>query len=286
MPRNRKPRQRGGTLRKRPPPPGPAKCSPLAATRRAGASCLPANVLSKIKQRNQSTHGYRGGQMCAQNDGRCIVQNSALSEREKKHLLQTWFRPPQPAEWKQKPDTWLTSEDIHAVMKQFEAAHPCFKFIGVVPIDFSAPDPYTQGQKKCMNPEFCTVDLAEERAKGREILGAVFNLDPHYEGGSHWVALAVDLKRNKAYYFDSYGMKPPEQVARYMRYLTTMEPNLVLESNGRRFQYSDTECGVYSMYFLYCMMQGESFKAFCRNPIRDEWMYNFRNVFFDPEASA
>jgi hypothetical protein len=169
-------------------------------------------------------------------------------------------------------------------MKQFEAANPCFKFIGVVPIDFSAPDPYAQGQKKCMNPEFCTVDLAEERAKGREILGAVFNLDPHYQGGSHWVALAIDLKRNKAYYFDSYGMKPPAQVARYMRYLTTMEPNLVLESNGRRFQYSDTECGVYSMYFLYCMMSGESFKSFCKHPIRDEWMLKFRNVFFDPDA--
>lgn len=54
-----------------------------------------------------------------------------------------------------------------------------------------------------MNDQFCHVNLAEERAKGRRILGAIFNLDPHYKDGSHWVALAIDLPRNAVYYFDS-----------------------------------------------------------------------------------
>ena len=264
--------------------PGLATCSPLSTARRAGATCLPEPVLRKVKSRRQ--RDYRGGQVCSETDGRCLVEHSDLPAEEKKTLLTTWFRPGQPKEWKEKPDTWLTSEDIHAALKQVEAAEPCFKFIGVVPIDFAAPDPYAQGVKKCMNPEFCHVDLEEERKRGKTILGAVFNLDPHYEGGSHWVALAIDLRRHKAYYFDSYGMKPPEQVAKYMRYLTTMDSSLRLESNGRRFQYSDTECGMYSMYFLWCMVQGESFKTFCKNPIADKWMYKFRNIFFDPNAPS
>jgi hypothetical protein len=85
------------------------------------------------------------------------------------------------------------------------------------------------------------------------------------------------------YYFDSYGMKPPEQVARYMRYLTLQEPSLVLQSNGRRFQYSDTECGVYSMYFIICMIYRQDFKYFCKHPISDKWMYKFRKILFDAE---
>lgn len=269
--------RKGGFSRKQrgnPSQPGPAICSPIASTRRYGRTCLPSNV------RRRLGGGTKG--KCKNTDGVCLVEQSSLPDHEKTALFIKYFRPKQPDEWKTNPYTWLTSDDIGPAMNQFEEACPHFKFIGVVPIDFSAPDPYAQGQRKCMNPEFCHVDLEEERKAGKTLLGAVFNLDPHYKGGSHWVALAIDLKRNKAYYFDSYGMNPPEQVARYMRYLTTMEPNLVLESNGRQFQKSDTECGMYAMYFLYCMMSGSSFKKFCKHPIPDKWMYKFRSIFFRP----
>ncbi len=198
--------------------------------------------------------------------------------------METYFRPAMPEEWKSDPDMWLNSDDIGNVMKQYERAYPEFKFLGVVPIDFSAPDPYQPDKKKCMNDQFCHVDLAEERKKGRKILGAVFNLDPHYKGGSHWVALAIDLPRNCVYYFDSYGMAPPPQVARFMRYLTLQEPKLNLQSNGRRFQYSDSECGMYSMYFLIRMIAGESFRKFCKKRIADKYMLEFRKVLFDPKA--
>jgi hypothetical protein len=109
-------------------------------------------------------------------------------------------------------------------------------------------------------------------------------LDPHYKGGSHWVALAIDLARNCVYYFDSYGMAPPKQVTHYMRYLTIQDPNLRLERSGRRFQYSKTECGMYSMYFLIRMIAGESFKKFCKTPVADKEMLQFRKVLFDEKA--
>lgn len=311
--RRRKTRKTGNAQKhtggRTPPIPGPSKCSPVAAARRNDEStCLPTPVLRKI---STSTRKHGGSQVsidsesvntrelakelgCAPTDGRCLLQRSLLSHKEKKALLDTFFRPAMPAEWKNDPDVWLTSEDIAAVMKQYEKAYPEFKFIGVVPIDFAAPDPYQQGgalettplfpEKKCMNDEFCHVDLAAEKKAGRKILGAVFNLDPHYKGGSHWVALAVDLTRDCVYYFDSYGMAPPAQVARFMRYLTLQNPKLKLQSNGRRFQYSDTECGMYSMYFLIRMIAGESFKKFCKKPIADKYMLEFRKVLFDPTA--
>jgi hypothetical protein len=310
--------RRGGKTRsnRHPPSPGPKRCSPVAVSRRADAgSCLPSQELKKIA----STTRKRGGSGpktslglnsvnttalakelgCSADDGRCIVQRSLLSHQEKKALLDTYFRPKQPDGWKADPDQWLTSEDIEKVMKQYQKAYPHFRFIGVVPIDFSAPDPYqpTHGQKpvtttstklhpdqKCLNDQFCRVDLAAEKAAGRTLLGAVFNLDPHTKGGSHWVALAIDLKRDCVYFFDSYGMPPPEQVARFMRYLTLQNPKLKLQTNGRPFQKSNTECGMYSLYFLIRMIAGANFKKFCKQPISDKWMYAFRNVLFDPDA--
>ena len=290
--------------RETPPSPGPRTCSPLAVSLRSSTrrtdSCLPEKVIHKI---SGSEHKVRGGSIrnnrtykknlarrlgCSVDDERCIIQKSLLSHKEKQELLDAFFRPAMPSEWKKDPDMWLNSDDIKNVMKQYEKAYPEFKFLGVVPIDFSAPDPYihdSSHEKKCMNDIFCKVDLKAEKAAGRRILGAVFNLDPHYKDGSHWVALAIDLKRTCVYYFDSYGMAPPNQVARFMKYLTLQEPKLRLESNGRRFQYSHSECGMYSMYFIIRMIAGASFKKFCKHPISDKWMMEFRKILFDPNAS-
>lgn len=270
MPKGRHTRKRGI------PPliPGPKKCSPLSLSKKADKSCLPPDVKGRLKKSN-----------CKADDGRCMVTSSDISEKEKKELLAAYFRPKMPDEWKAKPHTWLNSDDIENVMKQYEAAYGHFKFLGVVPIDFSAKDPYEKSKAKCMNQEFCEIDLKELRASGKTVIGAVYNLDPHFKGGSHWIALVIDLRVNKVYYFDSYGVKPPQQIARYMRYLTLQEPKMILESNGHRFQRSDTECGMYSMYFIICMIHGVNFSAFCKNPIPDKWMYKFRKILFDDSAN-
>ena len=263
-----------------------SKCSPLAISRRAGPSCLTPKILRKISSTVRKGGASNATDLakkleCNSNNGRCLVENSLLSSDEKKTLLDTFFRPKAPESWKKDPDMWLTSEDIAVVMKQYEKAHPEFRFLGVVPIDFSAPDPYAKNEK-CMNEQFCHVDLEEEKSKGRKIVGAVFNLDPHYKGGSHWVGLAIDVNRNCVYYFDSYGVAPPPQVSKFMRSLTLQNPKLKLQSNGRRFQFSDTECGMYSMYFLTQMIDGVSFKKFCKNPVPDKRMYGLRGP--DPDA--
>jgi len=291
---------------KQPVTPGPTTCSPLAEKTTVGGkttrriqqkSCLPTKVLAKIAGMHHTVHGgsTKGDFVektalakklgCSKTNDRCIIKKSLLSQKEKEELLNAFLRPEMPKEWKQKPDTWLNSDDIQHVMKQYERAYKEFKFLGVVPIDFSAPDPYTSSDKKCMDDTFCKVDLKAERAAGKQVLGAVFNLDPHYKSGSHWVALTIDLKRSCVYYFDSYGIAPPKQVARFMRYLTLQEPKLRLESNGRRFQYSNTECGMYSMYFIIRMIAGESFRKFCKHPISDKWMLQYRTVLFDKEGS-
>jgi hypothetical protein len=170
-------------------------------------------------------------------------------------------------------------------MSQYEKAYPEFRFLGVVPIDFSAADPYQKEVKKCLNNQFCQVNLKEEAKRGKYCLGAIFNLDPHYKGGSHWVGLFIDLRKNSIYYFDSYGMFPPKEIEHYMKYLTIQMPSLKLQSNGRRFQYSNSECGMYSMYFIIRMLEGESFKKFCKKRIPDDYMLKFRKVLFDPNAA-
>ena len=157
--------------------------------------------------------------------------------------------------------------------------------MGALPIDFSAPDPYQQDKSnpRCMHPEICGLDLRREYEKGIRGIGFIFNLDPHFKGGSHWVGMYINLHsldKPLVGYSDSYGFKPPRLVARLMKALRLQAPKATLAYNARRFQRSDTECGMYSMYFLFCMLSGISFKLFVKRRVPDLFMLNLRKVLF------
>ena len=261
-------------------------CHPRFDGTRKRTRCLP------VKYHLSSTKG------CEKENGATAISYShkerdalkaatEISEEEKRRLLKTYFRPEMPAEWFKDPDAWLSSVDIEEVMRQYEEAVPSFKFLGVVPIDFSAPEPggieRVEGGAKCLAQEYCTVDLKAERARGIRTIGCVFNLDPSTKGGSHWVACAIILKPRSGgaiYYFDSYGEQPPAQVAHFMRALKLQDPALVLKYNGRRFQYGGSECGMYSMYFVICMINRVPFATFVRHTVADKYMLELRKILF------
>jgi hypothetical protein len=220
---------------------------------------------------------------CKDGEEHCLLDRASLDDGTKKEL-RTYLRPKYPKAWETKPDTWLDNYNIDHVMKQYEEAFPWFKFMGTFPIDFSAPDPYHKETPKCLHAELCTLNLRAEYDKGRRGIGMVFNLDPHYKGGSHWVALYINLE-DIAYpfigYCDSYGMETPKLIARFMKAFTLQIPGCRLGFNARRFQYSNTECGMYSLYFLICMIQGISFTNFCKEATKDATMLALRKIIFE-----
>jgi hypothetical protein len=57
----------------------------------------------------------------------------------------------------------------------------------------------------------------------------------------HWVALKID--KDKTYYFDSYGIPPPQIIATNIK--------TPLYYNNKQIQeLSSTHCGIYCIYFL------------------------------------
>ena len=128
-----------------------------------------------------------------------------------------------------------------------------------------------------------SLDLKTEYENGMRSIGIVFNLDPHFKGGSHWVALYIDIHKIKTPwcgYFDSYGYNPPEMIARLMRSLCIQNPKIKLMFNARRFQYSNTECGMFSMHYIIRMLYNTSFKEFCKMKITDSLMLELRSILF------
>jgi hypothetical protein len=189
-----------------------------------------------------------------------------------------YFRPTQPHNWQKDPDEWHDSMTISRVMEQYEDAFPAFEFIGPAPIDFDSQDSWG----RCVVDELCSLDLKQMAAGGTKYIGIVFNLDPHYKEGSHWICAFLDLVIGAAYYYDSYGMPPPSEIRRLLRRCKDQGIQKILW-NDIRHQRKDSECGTYCLYVLISLLQGRTFADICKNPVPDDIMNSMRDLLFSVE---
>jgi len=282
------------------PDPGPSQCHPSLGSIAPNQGCLPMETLKKAATKlhlyaEPSTDYMAIRKMIESNLGikeprgeRTFLNALPLSQHEKTELGKKYLRPAAPKEWTEDPDMWLDTNNIADVMNQYEEARTKngvkeFEFMGPFPIDFAAPDPYKKGhdnKKQCLMNEVCEIRVQQALANGTKSIGIVYNLDPHYKSGSHWVANYIDLAGHSCYYFDSYGMKPPPQIETFMKWLAVQDPTMKLQSNARRLQYSNTECGMYCIYMIIRMLEGDQFLQITRRKPKDADMLDLRDWIF------
>ena len=81
----------------------------------------------------------------------------------------------------------------------------------------------------------------------------IYNLEPSYMSGSHWVATYV--KDNVINYFDSFGMPPFQEIVNHAK-----KKNLtLLHQNDQIQNMYTTTCGYFCLYFLNKMNKGNSY---------------------------
>jgi len=212
-----------------------------------------------------------------------LKQNFVNGELDKE--LETSFAPSSPTEWKKNPNAWLSSVDILNVMKQYEDKYKCFEFIGPSPIDYDTQKLYGE----CVWEELCHFNLENQIKNGKTKIGVIFNLDPHNLGGSHWVSLFVNIKNETIFYFDSAGDKIPGQIHKFVKDVISQGQNLKHpikftfdQNHPVEHQYGDTECGIYSIFFIVHMLDDKISGHYLKTHIlKDEYMEKFRKVFFN-----
>jgi hypothetical protein len=259
------------------------KCHPSKKSTNTTIGCLPSEVYSELQKKVgvsdiNSLYSHLG---CKHGEDHCLLNKlpqTMLDSTLNKQLRKLHLRPKKPSEWEKDPDAWLDNFTIENVMKQYEDAYKWFKLLGVFPIDFSSPDP--SNKNKCLYEETCDINLLDEYNKGIRGIGTVFNLDPHDKSGSHWVAMYINIhniKKPFISYFDSYGYKTPPRIAQLMTSFKGQIKGCQFGYNGRRFQFGHSECGMFSMYFIICMIHGIKFKKFCKDSVDDAFMLNLRH---------
>lgn len=282
-------------------------CSP-ALHRRDGETCLPTPSLERLRRAWNKTHPRHkiGGVTTRKNKRNAKVGASRnlwkqlrakmrshydcdteycavkkLTEGEDAKELLNYFRPEKPTEWDKKPTQWLDSYNIEDVMGQYEKAESTFEFIGPVPIDF---DKKTGAGEwgRCIVDELCKLDLAEMKKKGKTKIGIIFNLDPHDQPGSHWVCAFIDADASAAYYFDSYGYEPEDEIVTLLGRMKEQGIQKVYY-NDIRHQRKGSECGMYCLFVIICLLRGRKFYDICSKIVDDETMNAFRDILFAEE---
>ena len=218
------------------------------------------------------------------NNEACWLKQKTIFGQVESDLADS-FAPESPAEWKKNPNEWLSSTDIMKVMKQYEKAYKCFDFIGPSPIDFDKRKLYGE----CVWEELCNFNLEQQIKKGKTKIGIIFNTDPHDKPGEHWVSMFVDIKKNQISFFDSVGNKIPKLIMVLVKRIQAqgqnMTPKLKMEFDQNypvEHQYGNTECGIYSLFFIVHMLEDKITEEYLKTHIlKDEYMKNFRKVYFN-----
>ena len=169
------------------PNPGPEQCHPRVGKHRPNIGCIPQDVLNEVALKLNVTPKRSEIEKALNVQPKheySFVNALPIEENRKLELIRTYLRPKQPEDWKSDPDKWLNSLDIEYVMNQYEDAFPNFEFMGPFPIDFAAPDPYKK-DGKCLIQEMCELRVGESLKNGTQYIGIIYNLDPHFKGGSH-----------------------------------------------------------------------------------------------------
>ena len=210
----------------------------------------------------------------------CWIKNKLFNGEFENNDLENIFSPRQPSEWKKNPQEWLSSIEILQFMKQYENAYHCFEFLGPSPIDYDAH--ISHGE--CVWEDLCEFDLKKTIERGKKKIGIIFNLDEHNKGGSHWVAMFVNCNLGEIYYFDSYGDPDPKQIRKLgweiQKQSDKFGKRYKYKSNKIRHQYSESECGMYCLFFIVELLKDKNFEFFNKR-ILDKKVIRLRNKYFN-----
>jgi len=292
-------------------------CSPAVKGKTAAAdTCFTPNVLTKIK--SDYNHFNRADPIRETDPpkilaelrtrlSKCAKEDCWLSqikdEKLREKIREYVFAPKRPKEWDYNPNEWLSNYDIFNVLTQYEDKYPHFEFIGPSYIDFDAPESATDS--RCVTNELCHFSLKQHLEKKHQKIAIVFNLDKHTGPGTHWVSMFIDIPARFIFYFDSAGSKTPKEITRLVKRIQKQGRELprpirfkFIENYPMTHQYTNTECGMYSLFFIITMLmekvdiegnQGgvpkpaafDRIRFFRKRRIPDKFVENLRSKYFN-----
>jgi hypothetical protein len=225
----------------------------------------------------------------------CVVKkvtDNVENNEERKKIREDLkrFKPPGPATSLR----LLNNENIDEVLDRLTMLNPTFYHMNFQMIDFAGVKDISGNWQMYKGVQHTPTELGELDMcrdvidKKYNMFGVVLNTDVRTGGGIHWFALFCDFRcsPHTIEYFNSSGKKPVWQVQEWM---IKTEKNL--SANGKKCvslplsgivhqKDSDSECGLYSLYFIWNRINDVKAENFQKKRIPDRMMTEFRKMCF------
>ena len=213
---------------------------------------------------------------------RCVLENVAHALPQAKEEIGVVLKVKGPTDSK-----LLSNAHIDATMRQFAVKFPEF-----YPYNFNmrnyADYHFSRGKVLEGADTLATVPFSSVYTQGKTCAGCIINTDTYQGDGKHWMALFVDARSPvcSVEFFNSSGNPPAAEWVDWM-----IKTKIQLEQLGRtievvkvtaiRHQQSKSECGVYSLFYVWARLHGTPYQYFLKNPMKDQLMFEFRQHLFE-----
>lgn len=191
-------------------------------------------------------------------------------------VLENNFNPPGPYN----NNSWLSNVHLDSKQEQY-AKHSTqlfkkkYTYCPFQMIDFAE-----------VGGELTQIDIVDI-SKRYDCFGVIFNTDYSSGRGIHWFCSYIDFTSDPIAieYFNSSGGPPKPQVSDWMHKIKTQ---LLLSNRDaqiiivpkRQLQYSNSECGVWSLMYIQSRLEGKPPSYFEDNSALDSDMLTFRSNLF------
>lgn len=227
---------------------------------------------------------------------RCVLTKlrPQLGNKVVNHELDTRFKVEGP-----RGSDWLGDNNIDATLKQWHIKFPDFFPYNFNMRNYASYSLDKDTMRVINEPDtLASINFEDLFEKGFRTAACICNTDTYQGKGKHWIALFVDARDNSpewtAEIFDSAGVTPYPEWQSWLS-KTKIQLNELLDGGGggnkkkegfsvrasrMRHQDSNSECGVYSLFYVWARLNGISYRAFQENKVPDKLMFEFRQHLF------
>lgn len=199
-----------------------------------------------------------------------FAESEGLSKPQIQGYVEQYFLPKGPRDMVNGQWPWLSNNDIDTVLHRLSICYPDFQNIGFQMIDFKE------------HGTLYNYDFDSHIKEGKRQFGVVINTDVSSGSGIHWFCLFFFFNSPDEInieFFNSSGRGPVNEVQELIDMLSKKYKAKVF-INRTSHQKKDSECGVYSLFYIWARLKHISVDKLFNHRIKDEQMEEFRKYLF------
>lgn len=176
---------------------------------------------------------------------------------------------------------WLSNHNIDNVLNKVAKKYKYFYHI-----DYKMKDEFVDSE--CILNNLDMKSLCQKY----KCIGVVANQDVRSGPGIHWVALFIDFRHNGTpgdeYTIEFFNSAGGPIYTEMMVWMKKIQKDLfmcgkeskIIQASKIQHQYRNSECGVYSIFYIWCRVDGMEWNSFEYKRIPDDKMVQFRKGIF------